>query len=37
MEQFRRLWERLPILAKYRTGITAIFVKLAGDNVEEVK
>jgi hypothetical protein len=27
---FRRLWERLPILAKNRTGITALFVNPAG-------
>lgn len=34
--QFRRLWERLPALAKTRTGITALFIKLDGDRVEEV-
>jgi hypothetical protein len=37
IEQFRRLWERLPGLAKTRTGITALFVKFASDTVEEVK
>jgi hypothetical protein len=35
-EQFRRLWERLPVLAKNRTGITALFVKLTGNLVEEL-
>jgi hypothetical protein len=34
-EQFRRLWERLPLLAKHRLGITALFVKPAGDVAEE--
>lgn len=29
--QFRRLWERLPALAKERTGVTAIFVSKSGD------
>lgn len=32
---FRRLWERLPALAKDRTGITALFVSQAGA-VEEI-
>ncbi|WP_201290835.1 hypothetical protein [Croceibacterium salegens] len=36
MKQFRGLWERLPPLAKARTGVTAIFVGEGGD-VEEVK
>jgi hypothetical protein len=36
-EQFRRLWERLPPLAKQRTGITALFVTLMGDVIEEKK
>jgi hypothetical protein len=26
MKQFRNLWRRLPLLAKKRTGVTAIFV-----------
>jgi hypothetical protein len=30
MIQFRRLWERLPALARQRTGITAIFVSADG-------
>jgi hypothetical protein len=30
MVQFRRLWERLPALARQRTGITAIFVAADG-------
>jgi hypothetical protein len=30
MIQFRRLWERLPALARQRTGITAIFVAAGG-------
>jgi hypothetical protein len=34
LPQFRRLWERLPDLAKARTGITALFVDATG-NVEE--
>jgi hypothetical protein len=36
IEQFRRLWERLPALAKSRMGITALFVKLTGGIVEEI-
>ena len=35
LQQFRRLWERLPALAKQRTAISAIFVDDAG-NVDEV-
>lgn len=35
LTQFRRLWERLPALAKARIGLTAIFVDAAG-NVREV-
>jgi hypothetical protein len=35
LPQFRRLWERLPELAKQRTGISALFVSDAG-RVEEV-
>jgi hypothetical protein len=31
MKPFRRLWERLPSLAKSRTGITALFVTRDGD------
>ncbi len=34
-EPFRRLWERLPALAKDRTGITALFVNAAG-TVKEI-
>ena len=36
LPQFRRLWERLPSLAKERTGISALFVASSG-KVEEVK
>jgi hypothetical protein len=35
MKQFRRLWDRLPQLAKYRTTISALFVDRSG-KVEEV-
>jgi hypothetical protein len=35
MQQFRNLWMRLPLLAKTRTGITAIFVTGNG-NVSEI-
>ena len=35
MAQFRGLWQRLPRLAKDRTGITALFVSESGQ-VEEV-
>ncbi len=31
MQQFRNLWKRLPLLAKSRTGITAIFINEDGD------
>jgi hypothetical protein len=34
-EPFRRLWERLPILAKNRTGITVLFVQPEG-NITEI-
>jgi hypothetical protein len=34
-EQFRKLWTRLPDLAKLRTGISALFVNREG-HVEEV-
>jgi hypothetical protein len=34
---FRRLWERLPILAKNRTQITALFVNPAGTVIERAK
>lgn len=30
MQQYRRLWDRLPALAKSRTGISAIFVDASG-------
>ena len=30
MPQYRRLWDRLPSLAKKRTGVTALFVTRAG-------
>ncbi len=33
-DQFRRLWDRLPSLAKDRTGITALFVNPAGHVTE---
>jgi hypothetical protein len=36
MRQFCRLWERLPVLAKKRTGITALFVDSAGKVTEKV-
>jgi hypothetical protein len=35
LEQFRRLWERLPELAKSRMKITALFVNLNGNAIEE--
>lgn len=35
LSQFRRLWDRLPELAKRRTGISALFVNDSG-RVEEV-
>ncbi len=35
IQQFRNLWERLPLLAKSRTEITAIFVDKDG-NVDEL-
>ncbi len=34
MPQFRRLWDRLPKLAKARTGITALFVSKDGHIAE---
>ncbi|MBO2945645.1 winged helix-turn-helix domain-containing protein [Paenibacillus sp. F411] len=34
VKQFRNLWNRLPLLAKNRTGITAIFIDEQG-NVDE--
>jgi hypothetical protein len=34
VSQFRRLWERLPHLAKKRTGITALFVNEEGQVTE---
>lgn len=34
MKQFRGLWQRLPLLAKTRTGISVLFVDAAG-NVED--
>jgi hypothetical protein len=30
MQQYRRLWDRLPALARQRTGITALFVSADG-------
>jgi hypothetical protein len=36
MPQFRRLWDRLPLLAKSRTEISVLFVD-AGGRVEEVR
>ena len=35
LPQFRKLWSRLPALAKQRTGISALFVDASG-RVEEV-
>lgn len=35
LDQFRRLWQRLPALAKKRTGITAIFVTADG-RIQEI-
>ena len=34
IEPFRRLWERVPALAKDRTGITALFVRPTGEVIE---
>jgi hypothetical protein len=34
IEQFHRLWERLPTLTKERTRITALFVNLNGSVIE---
>jgi hypothetical protein len=34
---FHRLWERLPALAKDRTGITALFVNPAGSVTERAR
>ncbi|USG66106.1 winged helix-turn-helix domain-containing protein [Brevibacillus ruminantium] len=34
VKQFRNLWNRLPLLAKKRTGITAIFINEVGDVFE---
>jgi len=35
LEQFRRLWKRLPALAKERTGISILFVNWEGRIIEE--
>ncbi len=35
VNEFRRLWERLPILAKQRTGITILLVKITGEVIEK--
>jgi len=32
--QFRRLWSRLPHLAKKRTGITVLFISAKGEVTE---
>jgi hypothetical protein len=37
IEQFRRLWERLPLLAKNRIGITALFINLNGNVTELIQ
>ena len=37
VQQFRRLWDRLPLLAKQRTKITALFVDADGQVVEVAK
>lgn len=34
IQQFRNLWDRLPLLAKVRTGITALFVDENGEATE---
>jgi hypothetical protein len=34
INQFRRLWQRLPVLAKKRTGISALFVAASGQITE---
>jgi hypothetical protein len=34
LEQFRRTWRRIPLLAKNRTGITALFASLTGEVTE---
>ena len=34
-EPFRRLWKRLPTLAKHRSGITALFVNSSGYVVQQ--
>ncbi|EPR29725.1 MULTISPECIES: hypothetical protein [Geobacillus] len=34
IQQFRNLWDRLPLLAKVRTGITALFVDENGEVTE---
>lgn len=34
-EQYRRLWERLPELARARLGITALFINFLGNIVEK--
>jgi len=34
VQQFRRLWDRLPRLAKQRTQITALFVNADGQVIE---
>jgi hypothetical protein len=36
LEHFRRLWERLPDLAKRRTGISALFVDFKGGVTESI-
>ena len=36
VQQFRRLWQRLPQLAKERTGITALFVSDDGLVIDEL-
>jgi hypothetical protein len=35
VEQFCRLWERLPLLVKQRTGITMLLVNLKGEVMEK--
>ena len=37
VQQFRRLWDRLPLLAKQRTQITALFVNANGQVIEVSK
>jgi hypothetical protein len=35
LKQFRSLWQRLPLIAKTRTGITALFISDSGEVTEQ--